>query len=87
MFNSLLEIVFGCGHRHTTFPLTPSRNSRRPERARGGTYIVCLDCGKEFDYNWKEMRVGPGVQAAAAVVHDQSMIEAMPMGAEQPTVH
>lgn len=26
--------------------------------ARSGTYIVCLDCGKEFDYNWKEMRIG-----------------------------
>lgn len=22
-----------------------------------GTYIVCLDCGKEFAYDWKQMRV------------------------------
>lgn len=22
-----------------------------------GTYVVCLDCGKEFAYDWKEMRV------------------------------
>jgi hypothetical protein len=24
--------------------------------------VVCLDCGKEFDYSWKEMRVGNPVQ-------------------------
>jgi hypothetical protein len=23
-----------------------------------GTYVACLDCGKEFAYNWNEMRVG-----------------------------
>jgi predicted transcriptional regulator len=22
-----------------------------------GTYVVCLDCGKEFGYDWREMRV------------------------------
>lgn len=21
------------------------------------TYVACLDCGKEFPYNWHEMRV------------------------------
>jgi hypothetical protein len=25
--------------------------------ARRGTYVVCLDCGKEFDYNWKDMKI------------------------------
>ena len=33
--------------------------------SRNGTYIVCLDCGKEFDYNWKEMRIGNPVEAHA----------------------
>jgi hypothetical protein len=28
---------------------------------RNGTYVVCLDCGKEFDYNWKDMRIGEPV--------------------------
>ncbi|MGA2038512.1 MAG: hypothetical protein ABSH42_04480 [Bryobacteraceae bacterium] len=23
-----------------------------------GTYVVCLDCGKEFAYDWRTMRVG-----------------------------
>jgi hypothetical protein len=24
---------------------------------RSGTYVVCLDCGKEFPYDWQQMRV------------------------------
>ncbi len=58
MIRSLINMIFGCAHSRTTFPLTPSRNSKTPERARRGTYIVCLDCGREFDYNWHEMRIG-----------------------------
>ena len=22
-----------------------------------GTYVVCLDCGREFPYDWKEMKM------------------------------
>jgi len=22
-----------------------------------GTYVVCLDCGRHFDYDWSRMRV------------------------------
>lgn len=55
--------IFGCAHSRTTFPLTPSRKAKLPEGARRGTYIVCLDCGKEFDYSWKEMRIGNPVTA------------------------
>jgi hypothetical protein len=33
-------------------------------------YVVCLDCGREFRYNWAEMRIGEPVstrtRAAAA---------------------
>jgi hypothetical protein len=24
-----------------------------------GTYVVCLDCGKEFAYDWDQMKVLP----------------------------
>ena len=27
-----------------------------------GTYIVCLDCGKEFAYDWQQMKVVSGSQ-------------------------
>ena len=44
-----LNALFGCSHQRTTFPLTLARESR--------TYVTCLDCGKEFDYDWKQMRI------------------------------
>ena len=56
MFHSILEILFGCSHRTTTFPLTPRRDSGRVN----GAYVVCLDCGREFGYDWNAMRMaGP----------------------------
>jgi hypothetical protein len=41
--------------------------------SRNGTYVVCLDCGKEFDYNWKEMRIG-------------SPVDTLPIHTEQPSI-
>jgi hypothetical protein len=58
MMNSLLNMILGCAHKRTTFPLTPSLKSKLPDGARSRTYIVCLNCGEEFEYNWKEMRIG-----------------------------
>src|SRR6266849_10199227 len=52
MLNSVIERLFGCSHRRTTFPMTPKRPS-----VRVGAYVTCLDCGKEFAYNWNEMRL------------------------------
>jgi hypothetical protein len=54
MFQSLIDTLFGCSHQRTTFPLTPARRNAQ----RSGTYVTCLDCGKEFDYDWKTMRIG-----------------------------
>jgi len=49
--------MLGCNHRRTTFPLT-----RRTATAENdNTYVVCLDCGKEFVYDWKQMRLGKPV--------------------------
>ena len=61
MLQLVLDFLFGCSHQRTTFPLTPTRKSTGapiPGAARVGTYVVCLDCGKELAYNWNEMRVG-----------------------------
>ncbi len=62
MIKSLIHTIFGCAHSRTTFPLTPSRNSGKSGRAQRETYVACLDCGKEFEYDWQEMRVGPPVR-------------------------
>ena len=64
MLQSLLNTVFGCSHRKTSFPLTPVRKNggfQAPGATRIGTYVTCLECGKELAYNWDEMRVGKPV--------------------------
>ena len=66
MFSSLLNAMFGCSHRRTTFPITPARRTQlSAEFSRRGTYVVCLDCGKEFDYSWKDMKISDVAMKAA----------------------
>jgi hypothetical protein len=64
MLQSLIDSLFGCSHQRTTFPLTPGRRAGgfSTGAIRNGTYVVCLDCGKEFAYNWNQMRVGEQVR-------------------------
>jgi hypothetical protein len=74
MLQSLFDSLFGCTHQRTTFPLTPGRKSAvktAPSATRSGTYVVCLDCGKEFAYDWDGMRIGRQVPAAAPVAEAQ----------------
>ena len=77
MLSELMDSLFGCSHRRTSFPMTPSRRkaftaSNFAGAKRNGTYVVCLDCGKEFDYNWKEMRLG-GVLLTSPSAHTESL--------------
>jgi len=66
MFDALLNALFGCTHDLITFPLTPGRGrSASPRTQRLGTYVACLECGREFRYNWNEMRIGEPVHARA----------------------
>jgi hypothetical protein len=53
MWTTLLNTLFGCMHRKTTFPLTSLGKNGSPAE----TYVVCLDCGTEFQYDWQEMRI------------------------------
>jgi len=57
MFNALLNIFFGCSHHRTSFPLTPKRTLRNSGGRAAETYVVCLDCGTEFDYDWQKMQI------------------------------
>jgi hypothetical protein len=58
MWSKVLDTVFGCWHTHYSFPMTVRAGSRRSGAvARTGTYVVCLDCGKEFSYDWQAMKV------------------------------
>jgi hypothetical protein len=75
MFESFLNVIFGCSHQRITFPQTPVRKAAgyaASSSARRGTYVVCLDCGKEFDYDWSGMRVGQAVNAPVTAGAEES---------------
>ena len=59
MLTNLMNLLFGCTHRHTTFPISPRAKALRRQADHFDTYVVCLDCGKEMAYSWEEMRVLP----------------------------
>ena len=63
----IVDILFGCWHRRLSFPFTSREEQPSSAAARQtGTYIVCLSCGKQFPYDWQQMRIlGPSEQADA----------------------
>lgn len=55
---SLFDVLFGCHHKNFSFPITKKPGQRASAAAAlTGTYVACLDCGKEFPYDWHEMKV------------------------------
>ena len=56
---SLLDLVFGCWHQRRSFPITGRGKLRRSIAAASvtGTYVVCLDCGHEFPYDWSQTKM------------------------------
>jgi hypothetical protein len=64
MIDALLNNLFGCSHNKITFPITLARNMKSANAGphRHGTYVVCLECGQEFQYDWKGMRMGEPVR-------------------------
>jgi RNA polymerase subunit RPABC4/transcription elongation factor Spt4 len=58
MITKLVDAVFGCRHSRFSVPVTIRRAARRPQAAAlTGTYVACLECGKEFPYDWQAMKV------------------------------
>jgi hypothetical protein len=60
MFGKLIESVFGCRHSRYSFPITVRHSSIQtevPAAAHTGTYVACLECGKELPYDWRQMKV------------------------------
>jgi hypothetical protein len=46
MIEACLDLLFGCTHRHQSRPFTLNKHC----------YTVCLDCGHQTPYSWREMR-------------------------------
>ena len=55
MIDTVLNLLFRCSHRRLTRPVTPVSKTGVPQ---GSAYVVCLDCGKQFAYDTREMRIG-----------------------------
>jgi len=54
---SVFNMLFGCWHKRCSFPITVRGKLRRRAAASvTGTYVVCLDCGQEFPYDWNKMK-------------------------------
>jgi hypothetical protein len=54
MLTTLLNALFGCSHKRTSFPFTP-RSAKNV--GQNETYVVCLSCGTEFHYDWQAMKI------------------------------
>jgi hypothetical protein len=50
MVRALFTFIFGCRHRALSWPLT----IRQPRKR---TYVVCLSCGTELDYDFEAMQL------------------------------
>ena len=58
MIARTIDAMCGCRHTHYSFPVTVRGKARRPKAAMlTGTYVACLDCGREMPYDWQDMKV------------------------------
>jgi hypothetical protein len=60
MFSRVVNVFFGCWHQRYSFPITIKKGQRSRAAYATGTYVVCLDCGKELPYDWKQMKIVSG---------------------------
>ena len=67
MIEAFIDTIFGCRHSNYSFPITIRPRSRRNSAASlTGTYVACLDRGKELPYDWQDMKV---VRSVAGLNH------------------
>ena len=54
MIDTISNLLFRCSHKRFTRPFSEVTKISEVR----GTYVVCLDCGKQFPYDLQAMRVG-----------------------------
>ncbi len=53
-----VKFLFSCRHKRYTFPITvKSAPKESGTQLPTCTYVVCLDCAKQFPYDWEQMQV------------------------------
>jgi hypothetical protein len=63
---NLLDCLYGCSHRRTSFPITLRMTVNGQQSRHAETYIVCVECGRQFGYDWATMRTVKRPAARAA---------------------
>ena len=62
MVAKMLDLLFGCRHRRLTRPITPFH---KPRTLPGDSYVACLECGRRFQYDVVNMRMGESIPPPA----------------------
>jgi hypothetical protein len=69
MFEKILQLLaVSCRHRKMSQPFTAASSISAARVVNGASwdrvgasspshYVVCLDCGKKFNYDWNQMRI------------------------------
>jgi len=69
MIDRLIQLLFRCSHKRITLPITPQG---KPGGPTPQPYVVCLDCGGQFAYDWKEMRMGSRMDSPEATAEAEA---------------
>ncbi len=65
MLQKLFQVLsLGCHHRRISKPFAAARTQSSSggewdtlQAQSGGHYVVCLECGKKFGYDWSQMKM------------------------------
>jgi len=82
MLAKVFEFVFGCRHRRVTRPITPAYRYYSEHRY---SYVACLECGKQFYYDTRNLRVGSPVPPHLMTAHQPSSTSTTAVEAVMPT--
>ena len=63
MIDSLFNLLFRCGHGSLSRPVKALNTMGKPE---GDSYVVCLECGKQFGYDTAALQIGKPLPAGPA---------------------
>ena len=55
MIDTVMNLLFRCHHHRLTRPMAPITKGGKPHSQ---SYVVCLDCGKQFEYDLDRMQIG-----------------------------
>jgi DNA-directed RNA polymerase subunit RPC12/RpoP len=71
MIGTVLNLLFRCSHRRLTRPVAPIPKAGQPQTQ---SYVFCLNCGEQFEYDLNEMRIGKAIDHS----HDASVVPPNP---------